>query len=225
MHELMFLYHLGTARMRTVLVGLALVAGAATAQAQEGFYIGGSLGASFPQDSDLTTGAIEGEAELDEDFVIEGHAGYRFPFNLRAEGSLSYRENDIGFSRFPAIGVAGGLDADATILTVFVNVYYDFDLDFPIKPFVGGGIGLASAEIGTTNAVGVRFEDDDTVFAFNLQAGASYGIAENLELFAGYRYIQTEDPTFDARAAGFADGTIDAEYSTHEVFGGLRVFF
>ena len=46
-----------------------------------------------------------------------------------------------------------------------------------------------------------------------------------LELFAGYRYIQTEDPTFDARAAGFAGGTIDAEYSTHEVFGGLRVFF
>ena len=211
--------------MRTVLVGLALVASAATAHAQEGFYIGGSLGASFPQDSDLSFFGLSGDAEFDEAFVIEGHAGYRFPINVRVEGSLSYRESDIGTVSFPTVGVSGDADDDISVLTLFANVYYDFELDFPVQPYVGGGIGFATIEIDSINTGGLQLDGDDTVFAFNLQAGASYSVAENVELFAGYRYIQSEDPSFDSTIVGVGAGSLDAEFSTHEILGGVRVFF
>ena len=209
--------------MRTVLVGLALVAGAATAQAQEGFYIGGSLGASFPQDADLSLFGLSGDAELDEAFVIEGHVGYRFPINVRAEGSLSYREGDVGTLTFPGVG-AGAADTDLSVLAVFANVYYDFELDFPVRPYIGGGVGFATVDIGEISDPNFQLEGDDTVFAFNLQAGASYAVTENVELFTGYRYIQSEDPSFDATTFGVA-GSLDVEYSTHEVLVGARVFF
>ena len=211
--------------MRTVLVGLALIAGAATAQAQEGFYIGGSLGASFPQDADLSAAGVAGDAELDEAFVIEGHVGYRFPINVRAEGSISYREGDVGTFTFPAAGVTGDADTDLSFLALFANVYYDFELDFPVRPYVGGGVGFATVDIGGVNTPDFQLEGDDTVFAFNLQAGASYAVTENVELFAGYRYIQLEDASFDATVGGAAAGSLDAEYSTHEVLAGVRVFF
>ena len=209
--------------MRTVLVGLALVAGAATAHAQEGLYIGGSLGASFPQDSDLSFAGFTGDLEFDEAFVVEGHVGYRFPLNVRVEASLSYRNSDVGTVTFA--GVTGDADDDVSALTGFANVYYDFQLDFPVQPYVGGGIGFATIDAGSVNTANLQIDGDDTVFAFNLQAGASYEVAENVELFAGYRYIQSEDPSFDVTFAGVGVGSIDAEFSTHEVLAGVRVFF
>ena len=98
-------------------------------------------------------------------------------------------------------------------------MYYDFATDKKISPYLSLGAGFArhNAELNSLAGISVtEIDESDTVFAFQIGAGASYDISEKTALFAGYRYLGSADPDFD---------TLEAEYDAHELRVGLRYTF
>lgn len=74
---------------------------------------------------------------------------------------------------------------------IMANVYYDFDLDSNWTPYVGAGIGYARVKAdnhvsGAGDSASLSKSSNN--FAWNLTAGVSYEMTENLSIDASYRY-------------------------------------
>ena len=118
---------------------------------------------------------------------------------------------------FPTIGprtVFG--DTTIDLSTFFANAYLDAGTFGGFTPYIGGGVGFAYLNYGTFissnnptagNAPGADplelaqanpsgeanqlfAGEDDIAFAWNLQAGASYDLTDNLALDGSYRYTR-----------------------------------
>ena len=119
---------------------LLLLSGPTLAKAESGLYLEANVGYSFLPSLDLREDDLEGEADLDDTYVLGGALGYRFR-SFRVEANLSYRESDADELSVEGADFGGGGEASA--LVGLVNAYYDFDLGLPVRPYVGGGIGAA----------------------------------------------------------------------------------
>ncbi|KUJ83866.1 hypothetical protein AVO43_08575 [Microbulbifer sp. ZGT114] len=86
---------------------------------------------------------------------------------------------------------AGEGEFDSSYL--FANVYYDFDLGTALTPYIGAGIGNASIDVDYSPSGVTIINDDDSVFAYQLMGGATYEMSEQLSLFGGLRWRQTDD--------------------------------
>ncbi len=84
---------------------------------------------------------------------------------------------------------------------IMANVYYDFDINRPITPYIGAGFGMAEVKVDYSPS-GVRIIDDaDEVFAWQVMAGGSLMVTDTVEAFGGLRYRETENA--NVRAALF----------------------
>lgn len=82
------------------------------------------------------------------------------------------------------------IDENATILGFYLNPRFEYAFDnTKLTAFVSPGIGLASIDVS---------DNSDTEFAFQIKAGGTYDLQDNLELFAQGRYQNIDD--FDAFA-------------------------
>ena len=73
-----------------------------------------------------------------------------------SEIALDYRTNDIDDST---------VSGDVSALAGMVNGYFQLPIDFPVKPYIGAGIGVANVS-AEAKAFGTKFvDDDDTVYA------------------------------------------------------------
>lgn len=98
---------------------------------------------------------------------------------------------------------------------VLFNVYYDFNVNFPVKPYVGAGLGWGRAEFG---------DEKDSSAAVQVGAGASYQVDDHISLDLGYRYISYGDFEKSERAPGvYLKG--DFKPRAHELMLGLRYAF
>ena len=76
------------------------------------------------------------------------------------------------------------------------------------------------AGVGET---GVKIVDDDsTVFAYQLLAGAEVDVSERLSVFAQYRYRATSDVSVDV---SLVKASLDVENSSSALEAGLRYAF
>src|SRR5262245_53927219 len=78
---------------KTLLLSVAIAAIAGVAQAQDGVYLRGDLGYSWQGEYDVQD--PWGDLDLEEGWYAGVGAGYAWPNGLRAEGELSYRDNDL----------------------------------------------------------------------------------------------------------------------------------
>lgn len=191
--------------MRTLFLVLPILAafvfGAADARAQAQLYAGGYGGLGIAHDAATTGGQI---MTMDLGFGFGAFVGGRLNPNVRVEGEIAYRANDLE-SR--GGGVVGG---DVTSLAYMANAYYDIPVQSAVIPYFGGGIGVASVEMsGLRNA-------DDTVIAFQIMAGAAIPVSPNVALTAEYRLFMTDDPVA-------AD--IEYEYVHSGLYAGIRANF
>ncbi len=140
---------------------------------------------------------------------------------FRAEGELSYINNDI--SGLKAFGVSIPASGDGSATALMANVYYDFNADSKWKPFIGGGAGYANLSINNLTSLGVAIADDSAgVFAYQFKAGIGYGFTDSLDGTLGYRFFGTGDADFvDAAGAAF---TFDG-LQTHIIEVGVRYRF
>ena len=198
-----------------------------------GLYTEGQIGFSFARDTDAKgnfTGGFTGDVPLDfgSSATLSGIIGYTPIPNVRLETELAYRSPDADSKTGVITGLGtvtplnNAIDLSAT--TLMVNGWYDIDMGGHITPYVGGGAGLARLGVDTASASLVQSNDHDMVFAYQIGGGASYAIDKNISLTGGYRYMDTSNASFKARAFS-TDGKIESDYSAHELKIGVRYTF
>jgi opacity protein-like surface antigen len=121
--------------------------------------------------------------------------------------------------KFNMLGLSLPVNSDISALGFLANIYYDFKNTSPFTPYIGGGIGFATIYVsqGTSNLNLLWFEDDDTVFAYQLGAGVGYDVSKNWTIDLGYRYFGTSDPQFGNQ--------FKADFGSHNVSLGARYRF
>ncbi|WP_299594119.1 P44/Msp2 family outer membrane protein [uncultured Microbulbifer sp.] len=121
-------------------------------------------------------------------------------FNVMAAGiDLSNEDAGVLVSGLPGnLGISvADLVADGagdfTADYLFINAFYDFDISWTLKPYIGAGIGNAWVDVEyNPSGVGI-IDDDDSVFAYQVMAGLNYWCSEQLSFFGGLRWRQTDD--------------------------------
>jgi OmpA-OmpF porin, OOP family len=185
----------------------ALVAGVASAQTVQGFYLGGGAGVS---DVNKTNGALGGQSyeqtwSLGTIGVLS--LGYGFGNGLRAEIEGSYRGYDSDTAKLRGQNVSSSGRSNA--YAVFANIIYDLDLRLlgldtkAVIPYFGAGLGYAtwSWDDVRMSRSGSSFSADgsDGLLAYQGIAGLSFPIQSvpGLSVTAEYRYYnETDNPEF-----------------------------
>ena len=183
-----------------------------------GHYAGASV--NFFDGPDFEFATPVGGLDVDLNPGAGGSLYYGFQsFNMRFDGS-------IGYSTFEVDGVSLGTldsetaDGDVDIYDLFVNAYYDVDIGSQISPYMGAGIGAAAVSFDIFDAGGEILEDDTVAFAYQIMAGATAIVGQNVSLFAEAKYrgtgeieIETtsfvgdqEDDTFSLDSFGVSIG-------------------
>lgn len=192
----------------------------AVAYSAEGPYVSGNLGIATPNNSDVTDSLEPGlvmDMESDSGLALGVAVGYGFASNVRIEGEVAYQENDL--EKVSLFGLDADLTGYTSSLALLLNGYYDFKNASPFTPFIGGGLGMAKVEINDLNFPGSGVsgvDDDDTVFAYQFGAGVAYAVNEQVSIDVKYRYFGTSDLEFD---------TTEAEYSSNNIYAGVRISF
>ncbi len=140
--------------------------------------------------------------------------------SLRAEIEGVYRKNDN--DKFNQGGVNAGADGDLSTLNVFLNGYYEIDIFGIVTPYAGAGVGYGTVSLDLKNVNGTLIvDDDDTVYSYQLMAGAAINVTENFSLTAEYRYFDT---ITDAELTlSNAPGLIEnSNIRSHEIRIGIR---
>ena len=202
-------------------------------------------GTNIPAGTVLDSGTALGwNTEYDTGFGLNGAVGYRLGNGFRVEAELAYFDNDVDLHNGLTAG-ANALDGeDAGVLTTgsanvgatvgsviadgrgstsilapMLNAYYDFNLDSPLKPYLGGGVGWAMTDV-EFNPSGVDIaDDDDDSFAWQLKGGLTFDVSNRVELFAEYRYFNGGDANVDLN---LLPASLDVENEIHSVGVGLR---
>ncbi len=200
-----------------------LLPGPASAETDTGPYLEADVGYSFPQSLDLREDELEGEAELDDTYLLGGALGYRFP-SFRLEANLSYRESDADELSVEGVDVGGG-GGEAGALVGLVNAYYDLELGLPLRPYVGAGVGAAYLSLDTGPDAPVDVDAETGALAWNVAAGVGYELAEGVTLSAGYRYLRLEGTDVSGDVIGFGGDVDIDDIALHEVLLGLRYTF
>ena len=130
------------------LLGLALPSPIQPARAEDGrsgYYVALTGLLVIPRDSEWTEHLLDAPVTFDlptkNGFGVLGVLGYSLASRLRGEGEIGYR----GFHLDESGGVR--IDGRFDTLSFMINGFYDFEAG-PVRPYVGGGIGLAWNRIG-----------------------------------------------------------------------------
>jgi opacity protein-like surface antigen len=197
-------------KMLTIACCATLLSISTIAYSAEGPYVSGNLGFANANDADATdlwgdTGTFESDTGLALGFAIGNDLG-----NGRIEGEIAYQKNDLDKLSIP--GDSADINGDTSSTAFLLNGYYDFKNGSSVTPFISAGLGFANIEVSDISAPGVgtvTTSSDDQVFAY--QIGAGVGIAVNEKVSIDLKY-----PDF---------GLIEAEYSSHNMYAGVRVSF
>ncbi|WP_308031292.1 opacity family porin [Neisseria cinerea] len=190
-------------KVLATLVALSLPA-IALADDNRGFYVQGDVGHSTLKTSD------EGGKVSSKGFSPRLSAGYDFG-DFRVAADYTHYKTRKDHEQGPSYT----LDSKIKLQSVGVSAIYDFDLNSPVKPYVGARVGINR----------FSYDDDDrranyhatetfrkTKTGLGVLAGVGYDITQNVALDAGYRYNHW----------GNFDGI---KVHTHEVSAGVRVKF
>jgi len=200
-----------------LLLGCFILFASTSFVSAKGPYIGGKFGMGIISDSDMTCGISYDHTHninIDNGEAFSISAGYVFNKNFRLEGEIPYQKNDL---LNVTLGKKGKQKADINgnvkSLAFLANGYYDFANRTKFTPFVTAGIGVSRIEF---NDKDYDVTMKDTVFAYQVGAGVSYAMTENVSLDGTYRYFGTSDP----RELG-----VSMNYSSHNVYLGARYNF
>lgn len=159
---------------------LALVFMANSAQAaNEKLYISGNF--AFGIQEDAEDGAVK--ISFDPGWGLIGALGYDAG-KFRVEGEIYYRSFEIDEVTFPSSPPVS-LNGDASVFGYMANGYYDFEMNSPLTPYAGFGLGLVKANI---DDIGFG-SSSDTRIAFQVMLGAGYEIGPATVLTGGYRFF------------------------------------
>jgi len=139
---------------------------------------------------------------------------------LRAEIEAVYRYNPN--DKFDQGGTPQGADGSMSTAHLFLNGYVEIDILGIVTPYAGLGVGYGTVSLNLKQLDGtVVVDDDDTVYSYQLMAGAAVNVTENFSLTAEYRYFDT---ITDAELTlSNVPGLVEnSDISSHEIRFGIR---
>lgn len=174
-------------------------------------------------------------------YVLGGNFGIDWG-TFRTEVELGYRHNSSGktahlITSYSVNGYAfdgttyyaGSRDENVpanlklSAYSLMANVWYDFHDVLPagLTPYVGGGLGMTQVKLsGMLDNVALH-ERNSTVFSWQLGAGISMPITENIKAFVDYRYFAADGAALKLQP-GFHGGDVTADFDSHSVLLGIR---
>ncbi len=214
----------------TSAITIALVAtiagapGAAQAQSGSGLYGRIDGGYSPSGEVDITIAApVGGDVAMDDGFIVSGAVGYAFDGGFRIEGEVSHRANDL---KPDTLNDPGG---QISATSLMANAYYDFGgQDSRLNPYLGGGVGVAFADLQDSNSrplIPVVIDENANSLAYQLMAGVAVGLSENVDVDIGYRYFVVSSIKGQAIATPTPSIPFKADAEQHGATIGLRFRF
>ncbi len=176
-----------------------------------GMYLSGNIGFGIRPDADFNGGPDQ--FDNDPAFVINGAIGVELNPMFRIEGEIGLHSNTADL--LPNFVT----EFTFSMVSFMGNGYFDIPTNSPLRPYVGGGLGLAIAGV-EEEVFGADSTDTDLVAAFQLMAGLGYDISPKATLTFGYRYFTTSDPDFFT-----AFGPLETEFTSHDFLFGARFRF
>ncbi|MFA5081919.1 MAG: outer membrane beta-barrel protein [Hydrogenophilaceae bacterium] len=222
-------------KKQTLIAGAMLaqfaVAGIAAADVVNGPYVAADVGVSWLSDQNYDFDSYGSHlADFDRGHAWGIAAGWGFGNGWRAELELSHRNNDT--NTFNDYSGAGRITATGG----FVNAIYDFDIKSAVTPYIGAGVGYLNVSADT-----IRHTDNDPgccsgivdgsdqVLGLQAILGVSFALSPSVDLMLDYRYLLTQDPSFNYRTACDSDGTgcdtsgtTDANFKSRTLNIGIR---
>lgn len=188
---------------------------------KQGWYIGAGAGVNFLQDNDVKIGATTNRIETNPGFLLNGSVGFGFESQLRPEFEIAYRRNTVDKNSGTGAGTATG---NFNSLAFMGNLYYDFQTQSGLTPYLGVGIGGALVGADDAGRVfnGAVLTNQPFEFAYQGIAGLAYELSERWDATADYRYFATLDPDYKTNT-GLTSS--EAEYRNHSFLIGLRYVF
>jgi outer membrane protein OmpA-like peptidoglycan-associated protein len=173
---------------------LAIAAVFSSPDARAQFYIGPEGGWTGLEGTRSSIAGFPINQSFNSGFNVGARAGYQWD-TWRFEGEYSYRQNASNATAFGS-RLNGTVDTNSFM----ANAIYDFNLNWPLTPHIGVGVGAAELN-GNINGPNVGFQSrtSDAVFAYQAIAGIRYKFTPNLALDVDYRYRGTADATFQTR--------------------------
>lgn len=222
---------------KTLLVAMAaagwsLTAVAAQAAPQD-FYARVDTGGSFSRNAGKDVAVDIGSSA-----IVGAGVGFKvLPF-LRTDVTVSYRPG-YSFAAPPTPIEPPGTTGrgDVKTLAALVNAYYDFPTFAGFTPYVGGGVGLARNQVGTTtlssnadgSTVATLSGATTTQFAWQASVGVAYSVLPAVALDIGYRYFDAGEGRSGSTvtsALGSASFPVQrGNIRAHEIQAGIRVGF
>jgi len=173
-----------------------------TSTSDMNFYVSLFGGAVFDQKEKFsyTYNAAPYKANLsfDTGFIVGGAIGVKglVHDNVRTELEFAYTSHDP--KNWNALSTGGtrytyNVTGNIGVFTILANVWYDFDMDSKITPYIGGGVGVGFVKnnmtLYTPAGAGYDILNKSTMeFAFQLGTGFKYDITQNMALDVGYRF-------------------------------------
>ena len=219
-----------------------------------GFYLGGQLGASILKANSIKDTVSYRNYSEDfkigsfKNGKIAGalNIGYNFKYDydlpLRAELSYTMRGNsDKKYSYSESDFLWDGDHFKSSdshkvrMHTLMVNAYYDIETNRSITPFVGAGLGVAFTKLAQTYSAqyeifnydisgSVGMSDTKTKFAWNVAAGVTYNIDENLDVDFTARYVNAGKTSVKTNIQGI-NVKGEAKLSSIDLLAGIRYTF
>ena len=224
-------------RIAAGLLAAAILVPAASYASSAGPYVELNMGASLPMDQSFNNDLVpNAKVSYDPAFALTFAGGYAFGNGFRADLEYGYQEPK--FNKITGTVAATpitftGSGASVALHTFTANGYYDINTGTAIKPFVGGGIGVASAVVDASQPAGaivyLTSSASDTLFAYQATVGASYALTDNVSLVGSYRYLGTTDGNFKTTVVvtgvGSATGNVKTSFGSNVLRAGLRYSF
>ncbi len=200
-----------------------------------GFYLGTLSSLTFLDDTDFSAVGSGFNTDYDLGTYSALRAGYSFGsygfVSPRLELEIGYGRADVDEHTVDGIGAGGGSFGSASTIQGYVNGYLDVPTGTAVTPYLGGGVGAMNLKLRRqgTSGTGVQMNDDDTKFAYHLDAGVGIDLStisflRDTNLFTnttfdiGYRYTAANDFDFTAN-----DGTTSStDFNSHAVTVGFR---
>jgi opacity protein-like surface antigen len=194
-----------------------LLALSSAAWAGPGAYLSLSGGVANLDDGDATGPSGNLDIESDVGLTMAAALGLQCS-NIRTEVEIGYQKNDINKASLQGTGLSVS-SGDTSSIFGLLNAYYDFVNGSSVTPFISVGAGVVNVSLSDLNFVGTSFDKgmDDSAIAAQAGAGLSFAVNDYISLDVKYRYMTALDLEID-------DG-VELDYSSHNIYGGIRASF
>lgn len=145
--------------------------------------------------------------------------GFMLPFNYQSvRTEVEYTQNQKASKTVTAQKSAPDIDASLQTKAVFFNVYYDFQSQSALVPYIGGGIGVVKLDSKVS-----QDSADKKNMAWNAGLGLQYRFSRNISIDLGYRYVDYGDFSKSENDMYKYLANAKIEAAAHEVYAGLRL--